>query len=182
MQKIPALAVLVLFCALVTAHAQWREGGAAVPDTEWSKSDGDFGAMLLVTDDPEGFFERWNQPPSQDYMPRMATVSSATRDDTVVAVVIFTGCSANPNGDRESEVDFKVLFPDGSVYADLEGGELWTGKPAPTPPTIQVSIANLGLKIENDDPFGIYRMEAVVRDKVTSRQLKLSQELEVVGQ
>ncbi len=180
MKKYVAAVVVIVACSLMTAYAQWREGGGAVPDTEWSKSDGDFGAMLLVTDDPDGFFERWNQPPSPDYKPELTTASSATRGDVIVAVVIFTGCVANADGNCESTVDFKVLYPDGSLYADLERGELWMDKPATVPPYLQVSVANLGLKIEDDDPFGTYRIEAGVQDLVAKRQLKLRQTIEVV--
>ena len=180
MKEFYVLAVLIVGCTAMVADAQWREGGEAVPDTEWSKSDGDLGAMLLVTDDPEGFFERWDHPPSPDYKPTLTTVSTVNRGDTVVAVVVFTGCAANADGNCQSEVDFTVLFPDGTVYEELKDGELWTDKPAPSVPRLQVSMANLGLRIEDDDPFGTYRMIAVVRDNVADRQLKLVQKVEVV--
>ena len=179
--RIGRLIAAMLFCSLVTTtHAQWRDAGRVVPDTEWSKSDGALGAMLLVTDDPEGFFERWAKPPSPDYKPEIMTVSTARRGETVMAIIIFIGCAANPDGNCVSEVDYKVLNPDGSLYGDLKKGELWKDKPAPPDRYLQVSVANLAFKIEEDDPFGTYQLEAVVRDMVTNKQLKLKQTLEVV--
>ena len=179
--RIGTLVAAVLFSLLAaTAHAQWRDEGKTVPDTEWSKSAGEFGAMLLVTDDPEGFFKRWDKPPSPDYKPEIETVSTARRGETVMAIIIFTGCASNPKGNCVSEVDFKVLNPDGSLYGDLKKGELWKDKPAPPDPYLQVSVANLAFKIEEDDPFGTYQLEAVVRDMVAKKQLKLKQTLEVI--
>ena len=172
--------VFLVGCVLLTAQAQWRAGGEVVPDTEWRKSAGTLGAMLMVTDDPDGFFERWNQPSSPEYKPELTTVSTARRGDIVMAVVVFFGCSADASGSCQSEVDFKVLYPDGSVYGDLKNGELWKDKPSPPVPNLQVSVANLMFKIEDNDPFGAYRLEAVVRDGVANQTLDLIQTLEVI--
>lgn len=176
----PILSALLMGLVVTAVHAQWRQGGKDVPDTEWRKTDGDFGAMFLVTDDPKGFFERWNRPPSPDYKPELTTASSAKRGDTVAGMVLFTGCAPDPDGNCDSEVDFKVLYPDGSTYADLKGAELWKGKPAPS--SLQVSVGNLGLEIEDDDPFGVYRLEAVVRDNIADRKITLRQTIEVVDE
>ena len=162
------------------AFAQWREGGGVVPDTEESKTVDGFGASLLITADPDAFFEAWDQPPSPDYKPEIKTTDTAKRGDTVVGVVVFAGCMANPEGNCQSTVDFKLLRPDGSVYADLDKSELWTDKPAMPPNTLQVGVSSLGFIVEPDDPFGVYRMEAKVRDEVLGKGVTLVQAIEVV--
>ena len=73
--------VLVVLLIASTTHAvpQWRAEGEPVPDTEWQKSSGDFGAMLLIANDPQTFFEAWNRPPSPEYKPRIETTAEAHR-------------------------------------------------------------------------------------------------------
>lgn len=172
--------MLALAGVTTTAIPQWRKGGEEVPDTEWRKSSGDFGAMLLVTSDPEGFFEAWNRPPSPDYKPVIKTAEEAHRGDSVVGVVLFIGCKADESGNCRADMDLRLLYPDGSVYGEFEGAELWIDKPAPAPGHLQVSVGNLGLRVEPDDPYGTYRFEAIVRDRVANTTLELKQYLEIV--
>lgn len=171
-------AVFVLFHA--PASAQWREGGEVVPDTKASKTVEGFGASLLITAEPDAFFDAWNQPPSPDYKPEIKTTDFAKRGDTVVGVVVFAGCLPNPDGNCQSTVDFKMYRPDGSVYADLDKSELWTDKPAMPPNILQLGVSSLGFIVEPDDPFGTYRMEAKVRDEVLGKGVTLVQTIEVV--
>ena len=177
-QALVALLIVVGLSSPVSG--QWNDGDGEVPETEWRQWEGDFGAMLLLTGDAEKFFAEWNVTPSQDYMPAIGTVSTALRGDVVTAVIVFSGCAANESGDCVSEVDFRVLFPDGSVYGEFDGAELWSDKPAAPSPRLQVGVGNLGIKVEPDDPFGLYRVEAIVRDKVGLVELELVQQLEVV--
>lgn len=54
------LGMLLLFA--LPALAQWNEGGKPARDTAWRKSSGDFGVMLLMSDDPEKFMADWEKP------------------------------------------------------------------------------------------------------------------------
>ena len=174
------LSVLGLLLFSTSAFPQWRAEGEVIPDTEWRKSSGDFGAMLLVTSDPDSFFEAWNRPPSPDYKPKIETSAEAHRGDTVVGVVVFLGCAPDESGNCKSDMDLRLLYPDGSVYGEFKDAEVWLDKAAPPTGVLQVSVANLGLRVEPDDPFGTYRFEAVVRDRVAKKTLELVQVLEVV--
>lgn len=174
------LSILGLLLLATSAFAQWRAEGEVVPDTEWRKSSGDFGAMLLVTNDPDSFFEAWSRPPSPDYKPTIETSAEAHRGDNVVGVVVFLGCAPDDSGNCRSDMDLRLLYPDGSVYGEFKDAEVWLDKTAPPAGNLQVSVANLGLRVEPDDPFGTYRFEAVVRDRVANKKLELVQLLEVV--
>jgi len=135
--------------------------------------------MLLITNDPDGFFEQWNRPQSPGYKPNMSTVSEAKRGDTVMAIILFSGCGADKTGNCNSQVDFKVYNPDGSLYSEYNNGELWSNKPAIPQGSMQVSVINLGFKIELDDQLGEYRIEAVVRDLNAKKRLKLKQTIRI---
>lgn len=180
LKRVGLLAGAITILLQVPALAQWREGGEVVPDSDESRSVDGFGAMLLITDDPDAFFEAWNRPPSPDYKPKIETTDKARRGDTVVGVVIFSGCMPNADGNCTSSVEFKVFRPDGSVYADLEKSELWTDKPVLPPNTLQVGVTTLGFIVEPDDPFGVYRVEAKVLDEVLGKGVTLVQTIEVV--
>ena len=53
--------ILLIFAFSLPVSAQWRENGKPVPDTAWSKSDGDFGAMFAFTDKPDELYAAWEK-------------------------------------------------------------------------------------------------------------------------
>lgn len=169
---------LCLFAAL-PANAQWNEGGKPVPDNPARQSKDGFGAMLLLTDEPEKFMADWESPP--EHMPAMATTERVARNKVVAAFVVFTGCRPK-NGACDSSVDFAVYRPDGSLYSEERDGELWRGKAPPPDKHLQLSVANLGLRIEPEDPLGRYTIKAKVRDSVAGTVLELVTTVEAVAE
>ena len=112
---------IALFLITSTVNSQWREGGVGIEDTAWKKSQGDFCAMLMITDDPDGLFEAWSRPPSPDYGPNTRAVSTARRGDIVLSFVIFSGCEPDDKGNCNCSVEYTAYFPDGSIYGHHEG-------------------------------------------------------------
>lgn len=171
---------LVVFLVSSHSFAQWQVNGQEAPDQSWRRSAQGFQAMLIVTNKPDSFFEAWNKYPSPDYKPEILTTTEVHRGETVVAVIIFTKCLVDKNGNCNSEVDFKLLRPDGSVYADYKGQELLKGKYGLPEDALQLGVANLGFRVEPDDPLGSYKVEAIVRDKFAGIEVPLTQILKVV--
>lgn len=167
---IPMRATFVFVISLfaLPAAAQWNTNGAPVPDEPWRKSVGKFGAMLLLSDKPDEFIADWSQPD----MPSISTTSEARRGEPIVGFVLFVGCK-ELDAVCSSVVDFTVLKPDGSEYAKIAGAELWKGKPAPPEDRIQLSLANLGIRIEPEDPSGEYTVKARVTDLHALRTVEL---------
>jgi hypothetical protein len=174
------LVLLVLVVATGWVGAQWRDGGKEVPDNAWSKHKGEFGVMILLTSDPEGFMRAWEKPPSSDYKPVMQKASTVKRGENIVGFLIFTGCKADKAGHCDTTADLVLRRPDGSIYAEQKEVEVWRAKPAPPPGRLQVSVSNLGLKVEPDDPLGEYRLTALVRDKVAGISLDLESRFRVM--
>ena len=156
----------------IPAYAQWREGEARVPDEPWRRSSGKFGAMLVVTDKADEFFEQWSMPAAPGYVPKIRPARTAKRGDTVDAIVLFSQCSPDDQGQCECEVDFTVARPDGSIYATHPGAKAWQSQPPPGT-NLQVSDGRLRFQIEDGDPLGTYRIEAIVKDVVAKRQVTL---------
>ena len=176
------IARLTFISALLAASvssAQWNERGKPVPDDAGRRSDGDFGAMLVVTDKLDQFLLEWDRPDDPNHPPYISRAKSAKRGDVVWAVIVFTNCAAG--GDRlcRADVDFDITRPDGSSYASHKAAELWHGPPPPRH-ILQLSAARLGFQVELDDPLGTYTIRATARDGVANRKVTLEQKLEVL--
>jgi hypothetical protein len=171
---------LMVLLPLGVVLAGWREGGKPVPDTPWRKSADDFGAMLMLTDDPEGFFEQWNRPPSPDYKPQISKVEETRRGANVASLVLFIGCKPDDEGNCDVDADYRILRPDGSVYGERKGAEVWRGRTAPPAEFLQVGADVFGMNVDPDDPFGTYVFEAKVRDNHAKVKVELRQEVRVV--
>lgn len=122
--------------------------------------------MLLVTPEPEEFLKQWDHPPSPDYKPKMTTTSNVKRGEQVVGFLLFSGCKVNGSGNCDATVDWLLKKPDGSIYADHKGAELWQGKATPPTGNLQVAVSNLGLRVELTDPLGEYILVARAHDRV----------------
>jgi len=167
--KICAALVMLLFLCSGIASAQWKKDNALMPDTPDRKSVGEFGGNLLVVEDPRAFVEEWQKPET----PKINPAKEAKRGDRLGAFVLFAGCKPDAQGNCNSEVDYAVYKPDGSLYAERKAQPLWKEK-APPPPIIQLSSAILVIRLEKDDPLGDY----VVRAKVSDLNAQISFELE----
>ena len=171
MTRWPWATALLVFASAI-AHAQWRQNGVEIPDEPWHRSDGQFGAMLVVIDNVDEFFEQWSRPTAPGYAPTIKPTHATARGGTVDAVITFSGCTAGDDGNCRCEVDFTVFRPDGSTYAAQTGVPVWRSVPPPDR-NVQVSDGRLRMRVEADDPIGTYRIAALVRDLVAKRQVSL---------
>ena len=165
-----ALALLLLPLTSRSA-AQWEVDGNADDDATWRKTAGVFGVMLLVTQDADRFFATLHEAIERGEEPEVATTLQVRRGHTISSLVVISRCAANADGNCDTTVDYRVVAPDGSTYAEFSGAEVWSGKPAPPAGTLQPGVTNLDLSIEPDDALGEYRVEAAVWDRVSGIQL-----------
>jgi hypothetical protein len=177
--KSVATVLVVLWIAAGPVSAQWYDTrtGMLEPDAPWRKSIEGLGAALLLTRDIDAFLKEWDGTPSS-YAPTIKTASRAKRGDTVAAIVAFTGCRG-ASGTCNATVDFKVLKPDGSVYADLQGARAWAGL-SPKARVVVLSEAQLRIRIEPTDPLGEYIVLGTLRQLDTGRSLNLKQTFRVI--
>lgn len=76
---------------------------------------------------------------------------------------MFAGCKTDSAGVCNSEVDYTVIKPDGSVYAERKAQPLWKEQ-APPAPNIQLGRAILAFRMESKDAAGEYKVKAKVSD------------------
>lgn len=153
------LAVLVVVLANVTVSAQVTKGDEKAADTSERKSVNGFGGHLIVVENPRGFIEEWQKPQT----PNIKTVKDVARGKVIGAFVLFAGCKTDSAGVCNSEVDYTVIKPDGSVYAERKGQPLWKEQ-APPAPNTQLGRAILAFRMESKDPAGEYIVKAKVSD------------------
>jgi hypothetical protein len=169
--------VLAVLLGSTLPGGQAPRNGAAEPSTPWHKSAGEFGAMLLLTDQIEELQSVWNQPASR--RPEFHSVSSMHRGGSVASVVAFRGCRAGQSGTCNAHVDFRLLRPDKSVYGEQKQVVLWKGQPQPIEQGFRLGFGAFGMRVEPDDPLGVYTFEATVVDRNANVKLVLTQELRV---
>ena len=158
MKIITALMTLLLLGGTV-ATAQWKKGNETTPDTPDRKSVNGFGAHLLVVENPRAFIEEWQKPET----PKINPVSEVKRGVVIGAFVLFAACNPDPQGLCNSQVDYTVYKPDGSIYAERKEQPLWKDE-APPGTIIQLSAAILAIRMEQSDPAGEYKVKARVVD------------------
>lgn len=162
------LAVLVIILANVTASGQWQKNNEKVEDTAERKSLNGFGGHLVMAKDPQGFIKEWQKPE----MPKIDVVSEVKRGELVGAFVLFVGCKPDSSGVCNAEIDYVVLKPDGSVYAERKAQPLWKEQAPPTG-NIQLSRAILAIRMQSKDPTGVYKVKAKLSDLNANITLEL---------
>ncbi len=173
---LPLIAIAILIPSQV--QAQWYSEDGVVPDSEWRKSVGSFGSMMLLSSEPESFLEQWDQPASPGYTPSLSTTSDVKRGDMIVAFVFFSGGQANNKGHCDIIADLAVIGPDGSEYASEPDNDLCSGVAPPPEQRMQLGRAYLGLIIEPQDLLGEYTFTANVCDRVADVCLELKRSFE----
>lgn len=139
----------------------------------WKSKDG-FGAMLLLTEDAK-YFEDWAKPET----PHLTTTNKARRNVLLHTVLEFNNPGLKPDGTVDITVDMKALKPDGSVYGEDKNVVCWKGKYDAPAQNLQLAQAHMALRIEPQDPAGVYTVEALVHDNVKKVELPLKTTFEV---
>jgi len=162
---------LVAFMVCLGSFAQdfacHDKDGKTVPDNDHQKTRDGFGAMMTFTDD-EKVFENWQKPEQ----PKIRNVSTAQRGVPVHVLVIFANPGRDAKGESDVTYDAKALKPDGSVYGEFKDLEALKGEGAPSM-YLQLAPAAMAIRIEPEDPAGVYTVEIVVHDNVRKVELKL---------
>src|SRR5688572_3336093 len=157
--KTLAAAIAVILFASALSQAQWKKDGKPVEDKPDRKSVGTFGGHLLVVKNPRAFIEDWQKPET----PKINPVTSVQRGEQLGILVLFTGCKADAQGMCNSEVEYSLYRPDGSLYSEKKPQPLWKEQ-APPSPNIQLGRAIVAIRMEKNDPAGEYKVKAKVSD------------------
>jgi len=169
-----SLAALVALASPAFGEDPLRQvqiGASGEPNTAAS---GDLAVMQFATTDPDRLQADWQKPTAGAYT---QSDSSMKRNQPIFTFLVFTGCSPDPKGNCNLTVDFETLGPDGSRYDLTKGAKLWVGYPPPPGRNLQLSMSGYGLRVEDKDPLGVYRIRATVTDQVSGKVLHTEESL-----
>lgn len=126
------------------AQDAWLENGKSAPQNPSRASHGAFGIMLVLTDDWEGFTQRWQRPSPGFDVPE---ITSIQKGHPIVPAIIFRGCKTDQTGKCSVTGDFHAMDPNGKTYADQKGVNIWTLAPPPAP-QLELSAGGFGLSLD----------------------------------
>jgi hypothetical protein len=154
------------FAAFVFALA--ATGAIAQTADRSEAQNGDFGAKLLVTPDPDEFWREWEKPDT----PHVTTTSRISRAQPVTAMIIFHDCRPGTDGHCNLTVRFEMAGPDGHPYDTAHDAIAWHGPPPPNH-NLQASAASMGFRLEPTDRLGRYAIFATLTDTVAGKSVRL---------
>ncbi len=160
--------VLAFGAPAAVAQDVWLRNGKTYTGPDVAQT-GDFGVWQVATVHPNEFMTAWNRPGAG--VPLVAS-DKVARNQPVVTFIIFRGCRPDPRGACNVTADFTVVAPDGRVYNETKGADVWIGRPPPTGRNIELSAGALGLRIEDKDLLGAYVIKAAVTDHVAGVTLQ----------
>ena len=162
----------LLLCPInAMAQAGWHDmDGKPIPDSPSLKSNGGFGAMVLVTPDKD-WQEKWNTPPETAPRFREATDVEAGGELFILSFLVNPGVDAS--GMANVTCDFMVVRPDGSKSTDTTDMPCFVTKLASDPRSVYLSAASLKYVAEPADPRGVWKVRITMRDNVRGVTLPL---------
>ena len=160
--------------APLSGHAAWVGlDGKPLPETPEMRSNGNLGAMLVLSNDGEAFRRAWARPTP----PQLKSTDKLRRGEKLTASVLYHGCQANARGACELTVRFNMVTPGGRVTA---GGDGPLGdRPSPDG-SVQLGHASLETTFDHTDAIGRYQVRAVITDRVARRQVALTAPIELI--
>jgi hypothetical protein len=142
----------------------------AMPDC-----DGDFCAILALISEEN--LKELDKP--YDQGPVLKELSDAKVGDHVAVVFTFAGMALAEDLSGDVRYDLKIIRPDGAIYDGSEHKDVPALK-GKVP--MRFSIFDnrpmiVVIRFEPQDPRGTYRVEAVMRDKIGGKTVKLVKEI-----
>lgn len=164
------LVLLALIAVLPASYAEFDPAALQLgPDQGIYRKDGLLVQVVLVND-PNSFLREWKNPANPG-SPRVITRSAFHRGDIVLPVILYQTDGLNPDG--KAEIRYRMVFkrPDGSIYEDMRDKVVVDGVP---PRGVGLFQEMMGLKIEDNDPYGPYTLEVEITDRVKNVTVPMS--------
>lgn len=168
-----ALSIIVVAALIIPSLASggWIDKqGNSLPDQSDRKSIGDFGAHLILTDKEVEALKNWETPSETVNIPISDTIKTGK---PITAMVVFSGCGVDKVGNCNLVGNYKILQPDGKIYADIRDQEVWINKPVPPNRNLGLSVSYIRIVIKPHEQLGKYVVQAKVIDKVRNQTLQL---------
>lgn len=165
-------------CAGVTLMPEKPAAIEYDPKTGFPDHNGAFSAMVIII--PQSQLAEFDK--ADGGARQISRVSRAEVGAQLAIKLVFTGVSADSNGNGEVTYDLKILTPDGQVYAGSDYSHLAAVR-GPVGDGLRVFDNRTKVVLMSFDPQdkpGIYTIKAVARDEVSERDVPLVTTIELL--
>ena len=139
--KLFGTAFILLALTTLPALSQEKETERA-GDARDRKAVNGFGGHLIVVENPREFIQEWLKPET----PQIKSATDVTRGESIGAFVLFAGCRQDAREVCNTEVDYTIYKPDGTVLAERKAQPLWKEQ-APPASNVQLGKAILAFDL-----------------------------------
>ena len=148
------------------------------PKTGFPDHNGAFSAMVVVI--PQQQLAEFDKADGGSR--QISRVSRAEAGAQLAIKLVFTGLSADSNGNGEVTYDLKVLTPDGQIYAGSDYSHLAAvrGPVGDGRRVFDNHTKVVLMSFEPQDKPGVYTIKAVARDEVSEREVPLVTTIELL--
>ncbi|HEX8174794.1 MAG TPA: hypothetical protein VF543_06715 [Pyrinomonadaceae bacterium] len=99
------------------AFSQWKQNDKPADDALDRKAVNGFGGHLIVVENPREFVQEWLKPET----PKIKSAKEVKRGEVIGALILFAGCKTDSQGACNSEVDYIIYKPDGTIFTEQKG-------------------------------------------------------------
>lgn len=139
--------------------------GSVIANDASTKSDNKKLSAHIVMSHSAGFIGSWLAENKTKELPA-TRVQKVKKDKRFFAAFLAKGLEGNHADRYKFDVDWKLYKPDGTVMFSESSYARGSG-PVPKDPKFSLAYPTLYIVLEKTDPPGKYKLEAIVKDKVT---------------
>ena len=129
---------------------------------------GDFEAVLLMTQNSDSILAD-----AGTAINAFEELVSINIGEGIEALLLFRGCSSNSNGDCLVTADYSIKSPDGSIYLQSLGTDVWK-ESASNPFQYKLTNTRVGFVLTSETETGLYEVEVTVTDRISDAHLSLT--------
>jgi len=155
--KVLAFSLFSLFFPLLV----WAQQGLVLESAQGTYRKDGLYLKVYISENPQAFLKELHDP-SRSKAPPIQMQTVFHRGEFVFPVILYSTNALTPDGRADISYDFVFYRPDGSVYEKIENMTVVLGRP---PKGLGIYKDLAGLKIEETDPYGEYKVEVKIHDR-----------------
>lgn len=135
---------------------------------------GGFSVLQVAVPDSAKFIAGWKLGAGG-----ASATTKTVANQPLFTFLIFKGCKADAQGNCDVVADYVIHRPDGTTNEDNKGVVVWNKTAPADPKKPYLSDGALGYGVDDEGPFGDYRVIATVTDRVAGITLTTEQTLTI---
>lgn len=130
------------------------------PQDNVEASAGDLRVIHLWSRYPEAFMTAWSGPTP----PNLPTSSTMERNQPIQQFVLYANCTRDASDQCHVTARVTISAPDGTAYGEPLAFDVVKGSATAAPGNIGLAAGGIGLRIEDGEQLGRYRVALAVTD------------------